>query len=129
MAQATTPDEKSALVLFAHGSRDPLWADPFRAIQNQLRERQPKLTVELAFLEIMEPSLTDAAARLAASGYTRLTIAPLFMAQGAHLKRDLAGIMTLLRERHVHTQFVVLPALGEVDEVRESIGAWIGRHA
>ena len=79
----------TALVLFAHGSRDPQWAEPFRAIQRKLAAARPEVAVEVAFLEIMEPTLTDAVEKLAASAHTRITIAPLFMAQGAHLKRDL----------------------------------------
>lgn len=42
----------SALILFAHGSRDPKWAEPFKAIQSLIRAQAPGLIVELAFLEL-----------------------------------------------------------------------------
>ena len=114
-----------ALILFAHGSRDPQWAEPFRAIQRKLAAKKPALAVELAFLEIMQPSLPEAVDRLAASGHTHFTIAPLFMAQGAHLKRDLAELVTRLKERHPAIELALLPAAGEVDQVLDAIGAWL----
>ena len=112
------------LVLFAHGSRDPGWADPFRAVQRKVSSKKPALTVELAFLQLMEPSLTEVVDRLVASRHTRLTIAPLFMAEGAHLKRDLAELMTRLQERHGRLQLKLLPAAGEVDAVLDAISTW-----
>ena len=122
-------DEKAALILFAHGSRDPQWAEPFRAIQRKVAAAKPELAVEVAFLEIMEPALPDAVVRLAASGRARITIAPLFMAQGAHLKRDLAAILDELRSRHPGVEFALLPAAGEAEDVRDAIGSWLLKHA
>ena len=119
----------TALVLFAHGSRDPQWAEPFRAIQERIARARPGLAVELAFLEIMEPTLAGAVARLAALGHERITIAPLFMAQGAHLKRDLASIIAELKTRHAAAELVLLPAAGEVDGVRDAIADWVTGHA
>ena len=122
-------DEKKALVLFAHGSRDPRWAEPFRALQRRVASANPQLAVEVAFLEIMEPNLTDTVERLAASGHARMTIAPLFMAQGAHLKRDLAAIVATLEARHPGIALTLLPAIGEVDDVLDAIGTWLAKHA
>lgn len=119
----------TALVLFAHGSRDPQWAEPFRTVQRRVAHARPELTVELAYLEIMEPALADAVERLAASGHTRITIAPLFMAQGAHLKRDLAAMLEKLRQNHPGVELALLPAAGEVDGVLDAIAAWVSKHA
>ena len=120
---------KSALVLFAHGSRDPEWAGPFKAVQQRVALKSPDLQVDLAFLEFMRPTLPEAAERLVESGCRRITIAPLFMAQGAHLKRDLAALMTDVRARHPNVELSLLPALGEVDAVIESMSTWLAAHA
>ena len=117
--------EERALILFAHGSRDPQWAAPFRAVQENVAQLRPGIAVELAFLEIMQPSLAKAVDRLVASGHKRFTIAPLFMAQGAHLKRDLADILSSLEQRHANIDIKVLPAAGEADPVVRAIGAWL----
>jgi len=116
---------RSALVLFAHGSRDPDWARPVRAIQQKVAERSPELTVEVAFLELMSPSLIEAVNRLTVAGHDRVTIAPLFMAHGAHLKRDLATLMTEVGQRHRTIDLRLLPAAGEIDGVLEAIAAWL----
>jgi len=121
----TSTSSAPALILFAHGSRDPQWAEPFRAIQQKIAAKKPALAVDLAFLEIMQPTLPDAVDRLAASGHTHFTIAPLFMAQGAHLKRDLAELLAKLKQRHPSIELSLLPAAGEADQVLEAIGAWL----
>jgi sirohydrochlorin cobaltochelatase len=119
----------SALVLFAHGSRDPEWAAPFRAVQQRVSARSPEVPVELAFLEMMKPDLPQVVDTLRAAGHERITIAPLFMAQGAHLKRDLAKLLTELREKHADIELVLLPAAGEVDSIIEAISGWLAEHA
>ena len=122
-------DGKAALILFAHGSRDAQWAEPFRAIQRKVAAARPDRAVEVAFLEIMEPSLPDAVSRLVAAGHARITIAPLFMARGAHLKRDLAAMIDKLRIDYCGVELALLPAAGEADEVLDAIGAWLVQHA
>jgi sirohydrochlorin cobaltochelatase len=116
---------RSALVLFAHGSRDARWAEPFQTIQQKLAARKPGATIAIAFLELMSPSLPDAVDRLAASGHKRVMIAPLFMGQGAHLRRDVVNIVAELRERHPGLDLAILPAAGEAEEVLEAVTQWL----
>jgi sirohydrochlorin cobaltochelatase len=115
----------SAIILFAHGARDPEWAQPFRKIQRAIEARQPATTVELAFLEIMEPALADAVAGLVKAGHTRITVAPLFMAQGGHLKNDLPKILDAIRAQHRGSEIMLLPAIGEVDAILDAISDWL----
>ena len=115
---------KNGVVLFAHGSRDPEWARPFRAIESRIAA-SGDTAVALAFLEFMQPSLPEAIDRLVTEGCRRITIAPLFMAQGAHLKRDLATLVEHARTRHSSVEVVALPAAGEADSVMTAIAAWI----
>jgi sirohydrochlorin cobaltochelatase len=121
--------ERSALVLFAHGSRDPDWAQPLRAIREKIRRQRPALTVELAYLDLMAPSLPDVLQALAASGKRRIAIAPLFIAQGAHLRQDLAALVAAARARHSDVKIKVLPAIGEVEAVIEAMSIWISANA
>lgn len=114
-----------AIVLFAHGARDPRWAQPLRKIQRAIVRKKPGTAVALAFLEIMEPPLADAIARLVAAGHKRITVAPLFMAQGGHLKRDLPKILDAIRGDHPGTEIALLPAIGDVDAVLEAISDWL----
>lgn len=115
----------SALVLFAHGARDPEWSVPLRNIERRVASRCPDLTVELAFLELMLPALGDVLERLAAAGHARITIAPLFMAQGGHLKQDLPQLLDQVRQRHPAVVLDLLPPVGEAEPVLDAIGDWL----
>ena len=116
---------KSALILFAHGARDAQWSEPFRAIRQSVAARRPDLTVELAFLELMQPTLGDCVAQLVKNGHTRIIIAPLFLAQGGHLKQDLPRVLKDLTTRHAAAKITVLPAIGEVTELLDAISEWL----
>jgi sirohydrochlorin cobaltochelatase len=73
----------------------------------------------------MEPALADAVAGLVKSGHTRITVAPLFMAQGGHLKNDLPKILDAIRAEHRGTEIALLPAIGEVDAILVAISDWL----
>jgi len=120
-----TSVSRAALVLFAHGARDPEWSIPFRNIQHRIAARCPALTVELAFLELMSPVLGEVLERLAATGHARITIAPLFMAQGGHLKQDLPRLLDELRRRHPAIVLDLLLPVGEAEPVLEAISDWL----
>lgn len=116
--------EKSALILFAHGARDPAWAEPFHRLCEFARERAPSTTVRLAFLELMEPRLPDTIATLAAQGITHIRIAPVFVSEGAHLKRDLPGLVAETRAHHPHLTIEILSAMGADEEMLKQIAGW-----
>ena len=65
---------KTALILFAHGARDPEWANPMRRVQAAVQARQPGVPVELAFLEFMSPTLSESIAGLLAGGVDAILI-------------------------------------------------------
>lgn len=116
---------KSALILFAHGSRDPEWAAPFRKIQNTIAGRCPEWTVELAFLEFIQPTLADTVETLVLTEHGAVTVAPLFMAQGGHLKRDLPLLIEELRRRFPAINITLLPPIGEISPVLDAISDWL----
>lgn len=117
------PLASTALILFAHGARDPAWAEPLRRVQAAIRAGDPGVRVELAFLELMAPSLADCADGLAAEGYARIVVLPMFMAQGGHLKRDVPEIVAGLRARHSKVEFELAAAVGEEDSVIRAMAA------
>lgn len=120
-------DFTTAVILFAHGAREPEWARPIENIRDRLRAAGT--TVELAFLEFMSPTLEEAAARLADKGIETVLIVPLFLAQGAHLKRELPAMVEKIRKRHAKTEFRVTPALGDSPEIVAAITEWVQRAA
>ena len=120
-----------AIVLLAHGARDPAWARPIEAIAARLRDLLPDTPVELAFLELMAPDIDTAVELLVAEGACRLRVVPVFLGQGGHVKRDLPARIDAIREKLAVTHDDVLieldVAIGEQPEVIEAIAACISR--
>lgn len=114
---------KTALILFAHGARDPEWANPMRRVQAAVRSRQPGVPVELAFLEFMAPTLPDCIAGLLADGVGKIVVMPMFIARGGHLKRDVPEMLAALRQAHPQVEFVLGDAIGEHALVVEAMAA------
>ena len=115
----------NALILFAHGARDPEWAEPFRDISKRIAATRDDLAVRLAFLEFQTPTLADVIAELAASGHTSIHIAPLLMAQGGHLKNDVRKLLAVARSRHPALKLELLPAIGDIADLRQAIAEWV----
>lgn len=113
------------IVLFAHGARDPEWARPFEAIRDRVRQSRPECPVRLAYLELMSPSLEEAIASLVEEGAMAITVFPLFLAQGGHLRQDLPRILEAIRPGHPHVPISLESAIGEVPEVVAAITGWI----
>lgn len=113
------------IVLFAHGARDPGWAHPFEAIRDRIRATRPECPIELAYLEIMSPTLEQAVDALIAEGAAAITVFPLFMAQGGHLKQDLPRILEAIRATRPHVPIALEAAVGDVPELLDAIAGWI----
>jgi sirohydrochlorin cobaltochelatase len=118
-----------AILLFAHGARDPEWAQPFQRLRAALLARTPGAMVELAYLELMQPDLAVAMDALASRGATAVSVVPVFMAQGGHLKRDLPQRIAEVSARHPGLRIALQPAIGEAQAVIEAMAAHIAAQA
>ena len=113
------------IILFAHGARDPEWSRPFEAIRDRVRSARPECPIALAFLEIMSPGLEEAVDAVIGEGASSITVFPLFMAQGGHLKQDLPRILDAIRASHPHVPIGLQSAIGDVPEIVGAIAHWI----
>lgn len=102
-----------ALVLFAHGSRDPLWHKPIEAVAAQISVQAPDTPVACAYLELSTPDLPTVVDRLASSGVTAVSIVPLFLGVGRHAREDLPVLVEVLRLKFPSLEFTLNPAVGE----------------
>ena len=107
----TTPTQ--GIVLFAHGSRDPLWRAPIEAVEAHIRAHHPGVAVRCAYLELTTPDLPQAVKDLVDQGATAVTIVPMFLGTGKHAREDLPVLVAELRARHPHVQVHVQAAIGE----------------
>ena len=113
----------AGLVLFAHGARDPRWAEPFAAVAERIRRAEPGRLVELAFLEAMEPDLRGATRRLVAAGVARIDVVPVFLGMGGHLRKDLPPLVDAVRAEHPGLDVRLHPAIGEHATVIDALAA------
>ena len=109
------------ILLFAHGARDPAWARPFETIAARMREAAGGRPVALAYLELMEPRLDAAAHALAAQGCTQITVVPLFLGAGGHVRRDLPELLAGLRAQLPAVTIRDTAAIGETEAITRAI--------
>ena len=110
-----------AIVLFGHGSRDPLWRLPMETVATRLRTAQPGVPVRCAYLELEAPDLPTAAAELIAQGATQVTIVPMFLGAGRHAREDLPRLVEGLRAVHPAVVFALQKPVGEDGRVLDLI--------
>ncbi len=109
------------IVLFAHGSRDPLWSKPIEAIAHELSKTSDVCLVRCAYLEMMTPTLESVVAELSLLGITHIRIAPMFLGVGKHAREDLPAMTELLAKIYPNIQLELMPSIGEHPELIAAI--------
>lgn len=107
------PTSRDGIILFAHGSRDPLWHRPMEAVATRIADLDAQTPVRCAYLELTTPDLPTCAAALVAEGVSHITILPLFLGVGKHAREDLPQLLATLKTRHPDVTFTLQPAIGE----------------
>ena len=110
-----------ALILFGHGARDVRWREPFDRLVELWRAQHTQTPVELAFLEMMQPSLSEAIGKLVALGASQITIIPIFFGQGGHLRNDFPVLLEECRTQYPGVALSATPAVGEDQAVLQAI--------
>ena len=110
-----------SIILFGHGSRDPLWRLPMETVAARLRAVEPGTPVRCAYLELDSPTLPEAAADLVAAGATAIRIVPMFLGTGRHAREDLPKLLWQLKAEHPAVAFTLQKSVGEDGRVIELI--------
>lgn len=113
----------TGLILFAHGARDPRWAQPFERLREKVVRARPGTPVRLAYLEQMRPDLDTAVDELLEVGCRVICIAPVFLGQGGHVRQDLPVLVQSVSSRHPEAHIALAEAVGENDAVLDAIAA------
>jgi sirohydrochlorin cobaltochelatase len=112
---------KRALIVFGHGSRDPLWAETLVALATRIRDAMPEADVELAYLEFLKPTLAECVAGLWQRGCRDIAVLPAFVAEGSHLRQELPQLVEQARTGREGLSMRLLPAMGDLPEVQDAI--------
>lgn len=114
-----------ATILLAHGSSDTQWMAPFDHLLAHIRSQLDSERVEMAYMELSEPSMEQQVIDLAKEGFTHVDILPLFFAAGRHLRVDVPSMLdklqTDLKNQQLHSEVVLHPPIGLEPEVANAI--------
>ena len=94
---------------------------PLQAIATRAQALRPDLDVTLSFLELSPPAPDEVIRTAAGGGLAKLYLAPLFLGQGAHARRDMTQLVERLKRQYPALQIQLLPAIGEYEAVLEAI--------
>jgi sirohydrochlorin cobaltochelatase len=111
----------AALVLFAHGARDPRWSASLDALAAAIRARTGQASVRTAFLELQTPTLLEALEAAASEGARRIHVVPVFWAGAGHIENDLPPILAAFSARYPQVAVRALPVLSELPGMLEFI--------
>jgi len=111
----------AALIVFGHGSRDPLWAETVLALGERLRSALPGTDVEPAYLEFMRPTLAECVDALWRRGCRNIAVLPVFVGEGSHLRKELPQLVEAARSGRGDFSIELLPAMGDLPEVQEGV--------
>ncbi len=98
------------IILLAHGSSDRRWCQTFEQLAAPTVTAVPGSVI--AYMELSSPSMNDEIARAAADGCREVTVLPLFLAAGRHLRKDVPGMIAELEKQYPLT-IRLAPPIGE----------------
>ena len=110
-----------AIILFGHGARDVRWREPFDRLAALWKAQHPDALVQLAFLEMMDPSLEAAVTSLASAGASDIVVVPLFFGPGGHLRNDFPVLLNSCQEKFPSVKLSATLAVGEDEGVLQAI--------
>lgn len=102
----------SCLVMIAHGSKNPLWREPFEQLLKDLRNAGGNDNVYLSYMQLAQPSLEEIIEQVTAAGKHRIRILPMLMAGGNHFHEDIPLEIARLRAKHPGMQIELMPPIG-----------------
>ena len=116
----------TALLLIAHGSRNPAANADLDHVAAELRRRGSYAIVETAFLELAEPTIAQGGQRCATAGAGCVILLPYFLSAGVHVRDDLTRHRDELAAQFPSVQFVLAEPLGRhpllVEVVKQRAG-------
>src|SRR5947209_7267657 len=102
----------TALLLIAHGSRQPEANADLSRLADELRRTERYAGVEPSFLELAEPGIEAGGAKCVELRVGRVVMVPYFLSAGVHVRRDLAAARDRLAARFPHVEFRLAEPLG-----------------
>jgi len=106
---------EQAILLVGHGSRLEEANAALVKLCDLAAGKRVGSIIKHAFLQFAAPSLPDALAGLATDGVKEITVVPIFLYEGVHIREDLPEILAHQAERFPEMRVILAPVLG-IDE-------------
>ena len=116
------------VILFCHGSSDPLWAAPFRDLTLELQKTYGEDKVHLGFLERSEPDLETLVRQIAKLGAAHVKILPVFLSAGKHLREDVPPLLVKFDQEYQELTFELLDPVGRQQAFMDMLERLVGHH-
>ncbi|WP_166819775.1 sirohydrochlorin chelatase [Thalassoroseus pseudoceratinae] len=107
-----TEQQSIALLLIAHGSRRPEANADLVTLATQVRERSDFAAIEVAYLELTEPTIPQGIAACVQPGIENVRLLPYFLSAGVHVIEDLEQHRQDAEKKYPHVTFELCPPLG-----------------
>jgi sirohydrochlorin ferrochelatase len=117
---------KRAILLVDHGSRRDAANQQLLAVAEGLRGRlSDNQTVEIAHMEIAEPSIETAIATCAGAGIEAIAVHPYFLGPGRHIREDIPALVAAAQKNHPHITITIAEPLGLHPGLSDAVLAWV----
>lgn len=104
--------DKTAVLLIAHGSRRDEANRDLARLAEQVRVREEYALVEIAYLELADPTIPQGARRCVEQGARTVLMLPYFLSAGSHVSEDLERFRRECEAEYPGVPFRLCPPLG-----------------
>lgn len=106
---------KKAVLLVGHGSRRKEANEALVTLCELVSGKDRKTIIAHGFLQLADPGLPEALAELDGQGVDEVTVVPVFLYEGVHIKEDIPEILAREAAKRPNMRLVLAPVLG-IDE-------------
>lgn len=112
---------KKAVLLVGHGSRLGEANEALVKLAGLVARKRPDSVVVWGFLQFAKPDLPDALEKLDGDGVEEVTVVPVFLYEGVHIREDIPEILSQEADKRPHMRLVLAPVLGIDERMAEII--------
>ncbi len=110
-----------ALLIVDHGSRKPDANRMLESVAGLVRRQRPDLIVNIAHMELAEPTLQQGIASCADEGAAEIVVHPYMLSPGRHATDDIPNMVEIASREYPDIIFRVTDPLGIHDKIGEVI--------
>ena len=112
-----------ALLVVAHGSRQPAANEEVRCLIDEMRHRATGRFdfVSCSYLQFAEPSVAEGIDACIAQGARTVTILPYLLAAGSHVAEDIPGLVATRQKAHPEVLLQIAPHVGQASGMAELV--------